>query len=735
MPYLAIDDFKSGLDARKSPLTAPPGSLTRLVNAAITPGGEIQKRRAFVKVATLTGTKGLATVGSKVVAFKDKASTVVAPDLRMSDVTMEYHSIPSLSPTAKMTDYEVFDGSIYVTFFDGQYKPNPVDRGAVLPTGIKQGAQYRQTSDGANYTWTNDSWYKWVESHKGTPPFMERKSGDTFRNTKDNTYWKWNGSAWVVSTAGATTYSGEEFPVDPVDGKTFRDTADNSTKKYVAATKTWIPFPFDATVAALPNGIKQFATFHLTTDDKDYMWQGDAWVAWTPRPGDTNPHYFYDATKTDTTTPSYTYVKTEGSGKGYYIRAYQSKMYTLNDKLIWFSAIKYPLLWEEAPKVPPSGATVVSVLPVQGLAGERVILAAKKKIYTWTEPPTGATGAAAIYKWVESTPSQADLDWITQTTQRTGTGYINTALQESGGNGLQGIEIYYDKLAVFSPETTQMWSMDPDPNQNALAQVLRNNGTLAPKSVQQFGSGDVLYLTHSGIRSLKARDASNSAAVTDIGSPVDAFIKLLADKFGRLYLANAQALTEPINGRFWMVFPHQILVLSYFPGPGIKAWSLYDTWSADTDLTKYPDGRFVIDYIVTAGERVFIRSGDDLFLFGGKDSNAYDNCGVEIRFPYLDAGKPGHLKQFQAIDATVEGTWSAKVSYNFDTNGLPFDSPGNLQNAEEALGTLDASTWNRGRFAMQGYSSHVSMRFYNTDDKPALLSNCAIHYSLADDEA
>ena len=56
---------------------------------------------------------------------------------------------------------------------------------------------------------------------------------------------------------------------------------------------------------------------------------------------------------------------------------------------------------------------------------------------------------------------------------------------------------------------------------------------------------------------------------------------------------------------------------------------------------------------------------------------AYDNCGVEVRLPYLDGKKPGHKKMFQAIDATVSGTWRIAVSYDF-----------NNPDAEETVGTI-----------------------------------------------
>ena len=50
MSYLIIEDFRGGLDTRKFRLAAPAGTLTDLVNAHITSGAEIEKRKAFVKL-------------------------------------------------------------------------------------------------------------------------------------------------------------------------------------------------------------------------------------------------------------------------------------------------------------------------------------------------------------------------------------------------------------------------------------------------------------------------------------------------------------------------------------------------------------------------------------------------------------------------------------------------------------------------------------------------------------
>ena len=44
MAYVLIEDFRGGLDARRSDVTATPGTLITLKNAHITRGGEIEKR-------------------------------------------------------------------------------------------------------------------------------------------------------------------------------------------------------------------------------------------------------------------------------------------------------------------------------------------------------------------------------------------------------------------------------------------------------------------------------------------------------------------------------------------------------------------------------------------------------------------------------------------------------------------------------------------------------------------
>ena len=78
MPYILVEDFRGGLDARRINVTAAPGSLVTLTNAHITRGGEIEKRPAFVELATLpSNTIGLAASGGQIYVFGSAAASSI----------------------------------------------------------------------------------------------------------------------------------------------------------------------------------------------------------------------------------------------------------------------------------------------------------------------------------------------------------------------------------------------------------------------------------------------------------------------------------------------------------------------------------------------------------------------------------------------------------------------------------------------------------------------------------
>jgi hypothetical protein len=566
MTYEVVENFAAGLDNRKSPLTAPGGTLTKLTNAVINPGGEIEKRRAFVHMATVTGSFGLAATSNSLFVFGRNvlpaapALTADGTALAAAGTTIKRLIVPEATASLEQTDADVFDGKVYIACSGGSPSSNP---------------------------------------------------------------------------------------------------------------------------------------------------------------------HFYD----DENIANGTMIATQGVNKGYAIRTFQSKMYAVISKYLYFSAIGNPILWD-APlainDVPvtnlsdgkPARCTVASTdiakfkngqfVEVRGADASHAKANGFHRISSVNSPAN--TFVLDEVDTSGSTAAQTSGVLIDPATT-TGRGYINLSVQDADAESLISVEVYYDKLSVFSTEATQLWAVDPDPLQNAFVQLLRDSGTLARRSALQYGSGDVLYLDPSGIRSLKAKDSSNSASVSDIGSPIDPFLQQIRRSKGAGYMNQAIALLEPAIGRFWMVFPNEVLVLSYFPGPKITAWSHFTL-------------PFTVKHATTCGDKIYIRDTvDRIWVYGGANGQTYEDCGVEIRLPYLNGKKPGHNKLFEAIDMTIQGNWEVRVSYNF-----------NDMEAEEVVGNFSASTWNGGRAELTGYSSHMSLRFYNSDDAFASLSNVAIHYQVQDDE-
>lgn len=468
MPYYGIEDFKAGIDLRKSTITAPAGTLRDLKNAHITQGGEIEKRGRFEQITTLpSGTFGLMELNGVLQVVKPGVSSYLTA------------------------------GGVYVI-------------GITMPAGV--------TATG----------------------FLD----------------------W-----------------DLYDGKLY---------------------------------------FVLLGSD------GFA-------------HHFYDGL----------YVPT---GKGRNIRTYKEKMYGLEGRTLYFSAIGDPSLWQDP-------------------------------------PPDPATGLV----------------------DKNGSGFINIGANDADSNDLVSMEVYYDKLAIFSKLACQLWFMDPDPNLNTYQQTLRDAGTIAPNSVRQFVANDVFFLGSHGVRSLRARDQTITAAVSDVGSPVDKIFEDILSTKGETYASKAQSLLNARDGRFLVVFPDEIYVLSNFPSPNITAWGRYAVPGTITNSV-YMD------------PYVFLRDNTDkIWRFGGAGTPSYDSSAVEVVTPWLSFDKPCTQKIFTGIDVACTGSWAVYVGLD----------PGNAA-AEDLIANISGPTFLKDRIPFTGRSTHIRLRFVNESAGGATLSKVFVHYKSSD---
>jgi hypothetical protein len=306
--------------------------------------------------------------------------------------------------------------------------------------------------------------------------------------------------------------------------------------------------------------------------------------------------------------------------------------------------------------------------------------------------------------------------WLTSDT---GAGAIDMSSETSGAEDLTSVGEYQNYVAVFAERVILIWAVDPDPAQNKKVQTLRNTGTRFPHTPTQFGDQDLFYLDENGLRSLRARDSSNAAATTDIGIPVDDLIiaKLQTIKYDQRH--KVFGLIEPKDGRFWLVFPDEIFIFSHFPGSKIASWTTYKPTYFNEEGQEVA---FTIDDAVVYRGKVFLRSGDDVFVYGGLGAvPEFDATSPQLWLPYLDADKPTHPKNFTGFDVACTGTWRVLAAMQ------PTDV-----NASDEIATVDQTTFNAPRIPGVGNATHLSLRFEGVGEGPKKVSSAVIHYEADD---
>jgi len=288
-----------------------------------------------------------------------------------------------------------------------------------------------------------------------------------------------------------------------------------------------------------------------------------------------------------------------------------------------------------------------------------------------------------------------------------GSGNINFATQDEGSELLQSMEIYQGNLVIFSENNIQVEFVAADPAANSLLHSLRRTGTRAERSVLAFGNNDVFYLSNTGIRSIRARDSSNAPYVNDVGTLIDTFVLSIMDGLSPSEISNAKAVLEPREGRYWLALGPTILVFSYFPGDKISAWSTYSPG-------------ITFDDFATVRQRVYARSGDQVYLYGGDDGNTYpaaNELTLSVEFPFLTAGTPGNNKRLVGEDIASQGTW--KVNLLLDPN-------------DESLTTEDVRltgvTHLKGHARVDGRSTHVAPNLECSSGGHVVLSSFVLYF-------
>ncbi|WPZ36705.1 hypothetical protein T8K17_11220 [Thalassobaculum sp. OXR-137] len=286
-----------------------------------------------------------------------------------------------------------------------------------------------------------------------------------------------------------------------------------------------------------------------------------------------------------------------------------------------------------------------------------------------------------------------------------GSGFVNMSSQASGSETLVAIEEFFSYIAIFASKAIQIWSVFADDEQNRKVQVLKNQGCVARRSIVPYNDGEVVYLAESGVKSLRARDSTNVARVTDIGDAIDETVIAQMAAVTATQKERAFAVVEPSDNQLWMVIGTQIHVLSFYKESTIAAWSVFSPGLEFTDAT-------------VIGTKLYLRAGDAIYVYGGADGSDFgSDYMVTVELPFVNARRIATWKSWEAIDLAAEGTWDVDMALDVRNPDTYTD-----------LANINGPTYSDLASGVAANATNIGLRLQHQAAGDATLSNIALHY-------
>lgn len=703
MSQLLIEGFKYGLDRRKSRFTSAPGTLIRLENAHITAGGELEKRKAFAPYADLpAGTHGLLGSADTLYVF---GSEDLASQVNIKNVTYQ-----RLNPGTGINMTEVKQSVL----FDG--KPFVI---AAFDDGIVRYFYDGAVCSGISFTAT------------GTPRATDQVATALADSFKLDTFTV-SAATNVISLQDATP-----FIVDTrvrssngtvLDGVLTMATTQQASNAFGGAQAQGVFRPL-ASLDGYVHGLSVNGTELL---DKDKTLTDASGTTYATAAIYCQPNASFTAIEVANAINAYTVTSgyeasayldqvqirpvsagatINGTSIDYLVGPRRAPVSTSNDVETTAFAdgedaiAAQPQITEITVNSLPSGTRdavyevvvtqdeepldTASTLHIPGQEGHSCVVF-KNKVH--------AVNGSVLYTSKLNDPSTFE-------STETGADAKNVADNIGGNANLYAVSRYQDSLAIFARNSAQVYFVDVDPQNDTLRQTLDYTGTLSSNAVVPYGDLDVFYLSDSGVRSLRAKDSSNSAYATDVGSPIDDLLRSAMQTLPRYDIERAQALIEPASGRFMLSLGDTMYVYSWYPAADVQAWSTYKPG-------------FVVTAMSLFENRVYVRSGDTLYLYGGRSGRQYDDAEVIVETPYMGFSDEGAWKEIKGMSIAAEGTWD--VVWKPD----PANEDTNYQ-----FGRVSGVSYNGLQYQAQVRTTHMAVRLTNKQPGRVRLLQMTLYFN------
>lgn len=682
MAFFTITDFKYGMDRRRERVTGIPGTLWLGKNVVISRGGDVQRSKKFVSTYTgLANTFGMGQLRGQIFVFGSVASSQLT-----LPVGLQYQRLQAADASAAMVevlDVDTFDGAFYVVarfangeihhFYDGT-RLSHWDTVAAASLDFETVASYLADlidADAAVSATAVGSVITITARVAGTAFTLSKSTTDN-GGTSDQDITLATSQANVAGTS--ETRASSACSIIAGSSGTIQDITVNGTSLMRAAV-TW-QTSHTVTAAAVAVQINNKTATHGYT-----AVASGANITITAAPG------------TGSTPNEYTVVA------------------SVTGNVV----LSTPSMSGGVSKVTAVAQVMTATFSGTVQAADLFTITVNSTSYSVTARAAATGTSAFVHKkrvwspanslWRYSKLNDAS-DW-TDAGASSGAGFLNLANESEGRERLVAGSTYGSQAAVFSRNSVHIYDISTDATLNAIQNTLGNTGALAARSILPLGNLDVFYLDEPGIRSLKSHDQTGEAYASDIGNPIDSFIRDYLDTLSEAQIRRAVAVIGP-EGRFWLAVGSRVFVLSYFPGSKIAAWT-------------YLDPGFEISDLVRVRNKVYARSGNTIYLYGGAAGTTYPNDNemtAEVSLPFVTAQAPAMVKQLTGFDASVTGEWEVTVLVNPNDENQFIDA-----------GKITRTTYNeRGHIGLPSQTTHVAPRFVCSTAGAATISTITLHY-------
>lgn len=682
MAYLSIQDFKYGMDRRRERVAGTPGTLWTLENAHITRGGDIERCKKLVEVYSLpAGTRYVYSINRQLYVF---GSADLAASMPLG-VRYQRLQSPTGGALTAIVDICGFTGKLYVIadFDDGERFH--------FYNGVRVEDWDDLAAAGSDYT----TLAQFMAERLSAIAAVSTKASDNVIEIRARV----PGTAFSIS-GGHTD-----------GGGTADETITVATPQPNVAAVSEVLATATITVTGGADGFVNSATLGA----QDLIASPVQWSA-------TNPATAIRLAQAINSRAAITGYSASALGAVVTISALPGTGATPNGTVLAVST-SGDIDVTASGTMAGGVAAVAAVAQISTVTFGGTYEAEDAFSVTINGTVSKATGRASgmgrscnvFYKRVWSPANSlwrysklADAsDWTDATA-----GFLNVAEDASGNLNLTIAERYQNFVAVYSEDNTVLYTLDTDPDNFAQYMVLDNTSTVAPGSVTRYGNNDVFHLDPTGVRSLRALNASNAPFVSDVGNAVDTFVLDYLDTLTEKQRRAAVSAIEPRDGRYLLAVGDRIFVLSFFPGAKISAWSYYSPG-------------FEVEAFARVGRQLYLRAGDKIYLYGGADGQTYPDEGelpVTVELPFLSAGSPATKKGLDGFDAAFTNEWTVDALIDANNEGK-----------EIHVGKIRNKTYQAGDISLPGQAPLVALKFYCDRGGRATISMAQIHFHKEDE--